>query len=138
MKKLLGFVMAVALTAVVSLVFGDQTTHSGIGTVQSTDRTKGEITLKHEPISDLNWPAMTMTFHVKDSRIFDRLQPGKRVAFEFVADGNRYVVTSVIPIAERSTATQPSEHAHHQGMEMMMGAGAMQAMMDNCMVMMKQ
>lgn len=138
MKKLLSFAAAIALTTAMSLVLGEQTTHSGVGIVQSTDRTKGEVTLKHEPISSLNWPAMTMAFQVREGPLFDRLQPGKRVAFEFAADGNRYVVTSVIPIAERSTATQPSEHAHHQGMEMMMGAGAMQAMMDNCMAIMKQ
>jgi Cu/Ag efflux protein CusF len=137
MKRFLEVVMAIVLTAAMSLVFGEQTTHSGVGTVQSMDRTKGEVTLKHGPISDLNWPAMTMTFQVKDSRLFDRLQPGKQVAFEFVADGTHYVVTSVIPLAKQSAATPPSEYAHHQGMEMM-GPGAMQGMMDGCVAMMKQ
>jgi len=126
MKKFLSLAAAIVLTAAMSPVFGGQTTHSGTGTVQGVDRTKGEVTLAHEPISSLGWPAMTMIFQVKESWLFDRLQSGKRVAFEFATVGNRNVVTSVIPLAERSTAMQPSEHAHHQGMEMMMGSGAMQ------------
>jgi hypothetical protein len=32
--------------------------------------------------------------------------------------------------------TQTLEHAHHQGVETMMGSGAMQAMTDNCTAMM--
>ena len=39
---------------------------------------------------------------------------------------------------EQATATRSSEHAHHERMEMMMGSGAMQAMMDDCMALMKK
>lgn len=138
MKKLLSFAAVIALTTAMLPVFGEQTIHSGLGTVQGLDRARGQATLQHEPVGSLNWPAMTMDFQVKDGRFFDRLQPGKRVAFEFVADGPRYVITSVIPFVDQSSAaTPPSEQARHQGMEMMMGPGAMQTMMDNCMAMMK-
>jgi Cu/Ag efflux protein CusF len=138
MKKLLSIAAAITFAANMLPAFGEQTTHTGLGMVQSLDRAKGEITVKHDPISSLNWPAMTMAFQVKEDRLFDRLQTGKRVAFEFVASDNRYVVTSVIPLADQSSTTAPvSEQAHHRGMGMMMGSGAMQTMMDNCMAMMK-
>ena len=109
MKRLLGFVMAVTLTAAMSLVFGEQTTYSGVATVRSLDRTKGEVTLTHGQISGLNWPGMTMDFQVRESRLFDCLQAGKQVAFEFVAERNRYVVISAIPVAEQAVATRPAE-----------------------------
>ena len=137
MTKILSFAAGVVLATTVSLSYGDQATHPGMGTVQAVDRTKGEVILMHEPIGSLNWPAMTMNFQVKESRLFDRLQSGRRVAFEFVAEGNRYVVTSVIPFAEVSAASQPSQAANHQEMGMM-GSSAMQAMMKNCMTMMQR
>lgn len=139
MKKLFSFAAVVALAAAMLPVFGEQTTHTGLGMVQSLDRAKGEITVKHDPIDSLNWPAMTMMFQVKDERLFDRLQTGKRMAFEFIASDSRYVVTSAIPLADQASAAAPlSEQAHHRGMGMMMGSGAMQTMMDNCMAMMKR
>lgn len=138
MKRFLGFVMAVTLAAAMSLVFAEATTYSGVGTVRSLDRTKGQVTLTHGQITGLNWPGMTMDFKVRESRLFDRLQAGKQVAFEFVADSNRYVVISAIPLADQAAATEPSEqHTQHHDMPMMMGSGAMQPMMDSCMAMMK-
>src|SRR5258705_9561910 len=139
MKRLLGFVMAVTLAAAMSLVFAEPTTYAGVGTVRSLDRTKGEVTLTHGQISGLNWPGMTMDFQVRESRLFDRLQAGKEVALEFVADSSRYVVISAIPLAVQTAATEPSEqHTQHPDMPMMMGSGAKQPMMDDCMAMMKQ
>jgi Cu/Ag efflux protein CusF len=128
----------IALAAATS-VSGQEQTHAGLGTVQTLDRARSEVSLNHDPISSLGWPSMTMVFQVKEDRLFDRLQAGKRVAFEFTGDGRKYTVTSVIPLAdERSSSTPPSGQARHSGMGMMMGSDAMQKMMDDCMAMMKQ
>lgn len=43
----------------------------------------------------MNWPAMTMTFGIKDKMLFDKLADGKKVEFEFVKEGKDYVVTTV-------------------------------------------
>lgn len=111
MKKLLSVAAAIAMLATSPLAFCDQTTHAGVGTVRSLDRTKGEVTLTHGQISDHNMPGMTMDFKVRDKRLFDRLRPGKQVAFEFIAERTRNVITSVTPLADQgATATPPKRN----------------------------
>ena len=57
------------------------------------DRTK--ITLKHEPIAAINWPAMTMAFKVKNSAILAKTKVGDKVIFTLAPDGKNYMVTSI-------------------------------------------
>lgn len=89
--------------------FGDNTAHSGVGTVRSLDRTKSGVTLTHGQIRDHNMAGMTMDFKVRDKRLFDRLQPGKQVAFEFVAERTRDVITSVTPLADQGATATPQK-----------------------------
>lgn len=70
-------------------------THQTNAVVKSVDQDKGTVTLAHEPVKTLNWPAMTMSFLVKDQALFDKLSPNKKVDVEFVKDGSKYVVTKV-------------------------------------------
>lgn len=67
----------------------------GVGMVDAVDKTKGIVTLSHEPIASLGWPAMTMDFAVDDKALFRKLVMGKKVQFQFVKQHNRYVVTGV-------------------------------------------
>jgi Cu(I)/Ag(I) efflux system protein CusF len=69
-------------------------THKGIGTVTKLDPASGKVTIAHGPIQTLNWPAMTMTFAVKDKALLGRLSSGKKVEFEFVQQGRDYVIIS--------------------------------------------
>ena len=107
MKKLLSVAAVITVLATSPLAFGDQKTHSGVATVRSLDRAKGEVTLTHGQISDHNMPGMTMDFKVRDKRLFDRLQPGKQVTFEFVAERTRNVITSVTPLADQGATATP-------------------------------
>lgn len=43
----------------------------------------GGVTLSHEPVPALNWPAMTMLFRVEDPALLRGLKVGDRVAFAF-------------------------------------------------------
>lgn len=70
-------------------------THKGVGVVKALDVKAGTVTFDHEAVKSLNWPAMTMTFSVKDKMLFDKLAEGKKVAFDFVQEGKSYVVTAV-------------------------------------------
>jgi len=70
-------------------------THTGTGVVKSVDAAAGSVTLAHEPIKSLNWPAMTMAFKVKDKKLLDDAKPGKKVQFTVVQSGKEYVVTSI-------------------------------------------
>lgn len=69
--------------------------HMASATVKSADAAKGTVALSHELIQSLKWPAMTMSFSVKDKALFEKLSPGNKVQVEFVKQGSEYVVTSV-------------------------------------------
>lgn len=69
-------------------------THKGVGTVKKVDPTGGRVTLAHEAIQSLKWPAMTMTFTVKNKALLGNLSQDKKVEFEFVQQGSDYVITS--------------------------------------------
>jgi Cu(I)/Ag(I) efflux system protein CusF len=71
------------------------TVHKTAGVVKAVDPSKGTVTLAHEPVKSLNWPAMTMSFAVKDKALFDKLAVGKKVNVELMKDGADYVVTAV-------------------------------------------
>jgi Cu(I)/Ag(I) efflux system protein CusF len=69
--------------------------HKGTGIVTSIDRAGGKVTLKHDPIKSLNWPTMTMAFAVKDKAMLDKLAKDKKVEFEFVQQGQQFLITSI-------------------------------------------
>lgn len=69
--------------------------HMATGVVKKVDATAGLVTLAHEPVKSLNWPAMTMGFQVKDKMLLDKLAVGKKIDFEFVQGAKGYVVTAV-------------------------------------------
>ena len=71
------------------------TPHKAAGVVKKVDPAKGTVTLAHGPVKDLNWPAMTMLFAVKDMALFGKLVVNKKIEFEFVQQGSSYVVTAV-------------------------------------------
>ena len=70
-------------------------THKATGVVKAVDSSKGTVTLAHGPVKSLNWPAMTMSFVVKDKTLFDNLTVGKKVKVEFIKQDTDYIVTSV-------------------------------------------
>lgn len=72
-----------------------QATHTAVGTVRKVDAKAGMVTLAHGPVKSMNWPPMTMGFKVKDKMLFDRLADGRKVEFEFAAEGKDYVLKSV-------------------------------------------
>ena len=72
-----------------------QTTHTAKGVVKKVDAKAGMVTVAHEPIPSMNWPAMTMDFKVKDKALLGKFADGKDVEFEFAKEGNLYVVKSM-------------------------------------------
>ncbi len=69
--------------------------HKGTGKVTKVDPAKNSVTIAHEPVSTMNWPAMTMTFKGKDKALLEKIKPGDKVDFEFVQQGKDYIVTAV-------------------------------------------
>lgn len=54
------------------------------GEVTKVDIRQKKITIKHEPLTNLDMPAMTMVFVVADDAMLEKVKPGQ--AIEFVAD----------------------------------------------------
>jgi Cu(I)/Ag(I) efflux system protein CusF len=48
-----------------------------------------------EPVSTMNWPAMTMTVKAKDKALPEKMKQGEKVDFEFIQQGKDYIVTAV-------------------------------------------
>ncbi len=69
--------------------------HKGVGTVKKVDRAAGKVTIAHGPIPTMKWPAMNMTFTVKDKALLGKFSQDKKVEFEFVEQGSNYVIKSV-------------------------------------------
>jgi len=69
--------------------------HQATGIVKKVDTKSGVVTLTHEPVKSMNWPAMTMGFQVKDKMLYDKFTVGKKVDVEFVKGSKGYVVTTV-------------------------------------------
>lgn len=67
--------------------------HHGHGTVTKIDAANGMVTFSHGPIATLNWPAMTMSFKLKDAALVNGIKAGDTVDFDLVQSGNDYVVT---------------------------------------------
>lgn len=55
--------------------------YKATGIVKKIDTANGTITLAHQAIPDLNWPAMTMGFGVADKKLLDKIKPGEAVQF---------------------------------------------------------
>ena len=65
------------------------------------DAAGGRITLAHEPLAAINWPAMTMTFPVKDRSLLRGRKAGERVMFAFQRpqQGQTPVIERIAPEA---------------------------------------
>ena len=68
---------------------------TGKGQVVLISKDKTMVTLKHDPIAAIQWPAMTMAFKVKNSAVLSKTKVGDKVSFTLSPDGKDYMVTSI-------------------------------------------
>jgi Cu/Ag efflux protein CusF len=54
------------------------------GEIRKIDKEAGKVTIKHGPLTNLDMPAMTMVFRVKDPAMLDQVKVGDKISF--VAD----------------------------------------------------
>ncbi|OIQ69819.1 cation efflux system protein CusB precursor [mine drainage metagenome] len=70
--------------------------HQAVGTVQEVDAKTLTVSISHQAIASLKWPAMTMEFKVANASLLDALKTGAKVSFEFVErQPGEWVITSV-------------------------------------------
>jgi Cu(I)/Ag(I) efflux system periplasmic protein CusF len=65
------------------------------GEIRKVDKDAGKLTIKHAEIKNLDMPAMTMVFQVKDRAMLDKLQPGSKVRFNAVHEAGKFMVTEI-------------------------------------------
>ncbi|MDR1777048.1 MAG: copper-binding protein [Desulfovibrio sp.] len=69
--------------------------YAATGKVVLADKATGALTLYHEPVPALNWPAMTMPFGVEDASLLDGLKKDDPVRFDFRIEGQKPVVVDI-------------------------------------------
>ena len=75
---------------------GAQTAHKATGVVKMVDPKAGTVTLAHDPVKSLKWPAMTMDFRVRDKASLATLKPGQKIEFELIEEKKgSYVISRI-------------------------------------------
>jgi len=70
-------------------------TGKGVGEITSIDERAGTVTIKHEAIPEVSWPAMTMAFKANPSSLLTGLKVGEKVSFDVSVKGSDAEVTSI-------------------------------------------
>ncbi len=79
-----------------------QTVYWAHGRVNEVNEQNGLANITHDPVKELDWPSMTMTFHVADKALFAKLRPHEDVDFAIKeVDDNRY---DIVDVKERNAA----------------------------------
>ncbi len=65
------------------------------GEVRRVDKDAKKITIRHGPIQNLDMPAMTMVFQVKDAAMLDKVNPGDKVKFSAEKIAGAIIVTDI-------------------------------------------
>ncbi|WP_410103596.1 copper-binding protein [Sutterella wadsworthensis] len=85
------------------MMMGDHSMHmaaqspavQAVGVVKAVDAASGKVTIEHEPIAALQWPAMTMRFTFKDPKLVEGLKAGDKIHFTFTQEGQLSVLQSI-------------------------------------------
>ena len=70
-------------------------TAEGKGVVKAVDAKAGTVTIAHEPIPALKWPAMNMKFKVENADVLKDVTVGKKIHFVLKNVGGKPVVTQI-------------------------------------------
>lgn len=70
-------------------------TADGTGVIRAVDAKAGTVTIAHDPIAALKWPAMVMKFKVETATVLNGVTVGKKVHFVLRNIGGKPVVTQI-------------------------------------------
>ena len=65
------------------------------GEVRRVDKDARKITIKHEPLQNLDMPAMTMVFQVKEPAMLELVKAGDKIKFQAEKVEGAYTVTKI-------------------------------------------
>ena len=72
-------------------------TGSGVGVITAIDKAAGTLTIKHDAIPAVDWPAMTMAFKATPPALLDGLKVGEKIKFDVKVNGSDAEVTAATP-----------------------------------------
>lgn len=78
---------------------------SATGTIKAIDKQNGKLTLEHEAIDALGWPAMTMDFSVMDNVDIGRLKTDETIRFKLMEMDDRYMISAIHEPGEMEEGT---------------------------------
>ena len=67
------------------------------GEIRRVDKAAKKITVRHGPLVNLDMPAMTMAFQVKDEAMLDQVKVGDKVKFVAEMSDGAYTITKIQP-----------------------------------------
>lgn len=73
---------------------------SATGVVKQVKPEAGKIKISHEPIAALGWPAMTMSFRVKDKSVLAGIAPDDKINFKLEKDATGLVISDIEKVAQ--------------------------------------
>jgi Cu(I)/Ag(I) efflux system periplasmic protein CusF len=91
MKKRFLIPLLLSAVALTSLAATDMTD----GEIRKIDKDAKKLTIKHADIKNLQMPAMTMVFQVKDPALLEALKAGDKVRFKVESTGGALVITEI-------------------------------------------
>jgi Cu/Ag efflux protein CusF len=110
MNPLARLLAAVALAAVPAFAANDHASHHPAagksapadasiseGEVKKVDKDAGKMTIKHGPLANLDMPAMTMVFRVREPAMLDQVKAGDAIRFKAEKIGGSYTVVELQP-----------------------------------------
>lgn len=71
----------------------DDKTYTATGTI--TAIAGNQVTIAHEEVEDLEWPAATADFQAQNLDQIIDLRPGDKVSFSFNQAGGQYILTNI-------------------------------------------
>ena len=97
MKKMVAAALAAALLVPLAHA-GDALSD---GEVRKVDKDARKITLRHGPMQNLDMPAMTMVFQVKDPAMLEQVKVGDKVKFQAEKIGGAFTITEIRPAGRK-------------------------------------
>ena len=77
-----------------------------------TEMDADSVTLEHEPVPALKWPAMTMPFKLAKPELAKGLKVGQQVSFSFIKQGDDWAITQISPQAPAPQRPEKQKHDH--------------------------
>ena len=87
--------ISVAAALLLAAPFGAFAQEFTKGTVKKLDAAAKKVTIIHEELKNLDMPAMTMVFRVKDDAILAKLKEGANIEFVAERENGKLVVAQV-------------------------------------------